>query len=92
MPEEDSNYQIIFSPQARRSLRKLPPSIQQRVNDNILALAENPRPSGVKALQGYRGLLRLRVGEYRVIYRVEDRQLIVVVVQVGHRRDIYRRL
>ncbi len=90
MPEEDSSYQIIFSPQARRSLRKLPPNTQQRVNDNILALAENPRPPGVKALQGSRGLLRLRVGDYRVIYRIEDRQLIVVVVQVGHRRDIYR--
>lgn len=60
---EDSNYEVILSPQAQRALKKLPASIQQRIDAKILALAENPRPPGVKALQGYEGLLRLRVGD-----------------------------
>ena len=91
MSQDSSNYEIILSPQARRALNSLPLNIQQRIDAKILALAENPRPPGVKALQGVRGLLRLRVGEYRVIYRVEDTRLLVIVVQVGHRRNIYRR-
>jgi mRNA-degrading endonuclease RelE of RelBE toxin-antitoxin system len=55
-----------------------------------LQLAEEPRPAGVKALQGLPGLLRLRVGAYRVLYQVHDDQLLVLVLTLGHRRDVYR--
>ncbi|MBO1351294.1 MAG: type II toxin-antitoxin system RelE/ParE family toxin [Hormoscilla sp. GUM202] len=90
--DEDNNYSIIFSSQARRSLRSLPSNIRQRINAQIMALAEDPRPPGTRAMQGYsRGLLRLRVGDYRVIYRVDDDQIMVVIVKVGHRSKIYRR-
>ncbi|WP_017717897.1 type II toxin-antitoxin system RelE family toxin [Kamptonema formosum] len=91
MPQ-DSSYQIFFSPQARRALNALPQNQRSRINAKIQALAENPRPPGVKALQGYPGLLRIRAGEYRVIYRIEDDRLLVAVVRVGHRREIYRDL
>lgn len=91
MPEEE-RYQIVISNQARRALKKIPLRIRQQIDSKILALSGNPRPLRVKALQGEKGLLRLRVGEYRVIYTVKDEQLIIVIIQVGHRREIYRKL
>ena len=90
MPQ-DSNYEVILSPQAQRALNVLPPDIQLRIDAKILALAENPRLPGVKALQGYKGLLRIRVGNYRVTYQVDDTLFLVTIVQIGHRRDVYRR-
>ncbi|MEC4985111.1 MAG: type II toxin-antitoxin system RelE/ParE family toxin [Oscillatoria sp. PMC 1068.18] len=89
---EDRNYQIIFSPQARKAFQKLPQKVQQRLDAKIILLAENPRPPGVVALQGSLGILRLRVGNYRVIYQVEDERLLVIVIKVAHRRDVYRRI
>jgi mRNA interferase RelE/StbE len=63
-----------------------------RVNAAILALADDPYPPGSKKLQGEANLYRVRVGDYRVLYRIEDERLIVLVVNIGHRRDIYRSL
>jgi len=60
------------------------------LNTAIEALCDNPRPAGVKALTGSADLLRIRVGDWRVIYRVADHRLVVVVVEVGHRREVYR--
>ncbi|MCD4726205.1 MAG: type II toxin-antitoxin system RelE/ParE family toxin, partial [Pirellulales bacterium] len=54
------------------------------------ALAKNPRPAGAKMLAGPNRFLRVRVGDYRIIYRVEDDRLVVLVVRVGHRREVYR--
>lgn len=84
------DFEIIFSPQARQSLKKIPPNIQQRLLKKISLLSQNPRPSGVKVLKGEKGLLRIRVGDYRIIYTIENKLLIITIIQIGHRREIYR--
>jgi len=85
-------YRVKILPAAQRDLAGLPRRDRKRIDERILSLATNPRPPGVKALQGQRGLLRLRVGNYRVIYQVRDEVLLVLVVKVGHRREVYRNL
>ncbi len=73
-----------------KELAGLPRPILEQVDARIQALATNPRPLGCKALQGgWRGYTRIRSGDYRIIYRIEDDRLIVMVVKVGNRRDIY---
>ncbi len=83
-----SNYRIELRPAAVRALRKLDPPVRRRVQGAIALLAQDPRPPGARALQGRPGL-RVRVGDYRIIYTVEDDVLLVVVVRLGHRRDVY---
>lgn len=85
-----SRYRIELRPAASRSLRKLDPQIKRRVQGAIALLADDPRPPNSKKLKG-RDAWRVRVGDYRVIYTVEDGVLLVVVVSLGHRRDIYDR-
>lgn len=86
-----ARYTVEIVPAALRTLQSLPRDIRERVRDKIDSLAENPRPHGVKSLQGsQKGYLRIRIGEYRVVYRVEDERLLVLVVAVGHRREVYR--
>ncbi len=84
-------YQIAFKDSARRELAALPVAVRKRIDACIVSLADNPRPSGVKALQGQKGLLRLRVGDYRIIYQIRDEILLVLVVKVGYRREVYRK-
>ena len=84
-------YTIEFTPRARRDFKALPPEVQKRMQPRINALAEQPRPSGVTALKGEPDLLRLRVGDYRLIYRVAEERRMVVLAKIGHRRDIYKR-
>ena len=83
-----SAYRIELRPAAARALRKLDPPAQRRVRGAIALLAQDPRPPGARALQGRPGL-RVRVGDYRIVYTVEDDVLLVVVVRLGHRRDVY---
>ncbi|MGC1207564.1 MAG: type II toxin-antitoxin system RelE/ParE family toxin [Ornithinimicrobium sp.] len=85
-----SKYRIELRPAAARSLRKLDPQARRRIQGAIALLAYDPRPPGARALQGRTGL-RVRVGDYRIIYTVENDVLLVVVVRLGHRRDIYDR-
>lgn len=75
--------------QADRQFRNLPSQIQQRLKSKIDSLATTPRPHGSEKLSGADLLYRIRVGDYR-IYAVEDDRLLVLVVKVGHRREIYR--
>ncbi|MGH3503739.1 MAG: type II toxin-antitoxin system RelE family toxin [Nocardioidaceae bacterium] len=82
-------YRIELRPAAARSLRKLHPQARRRVQGAIALLAQDPRPPSARALQGRPGL-RVRVGDYRIIYTVEDDVLLVVVVRLGHRSDVYR--
>ncbi|MBO0932823.1 type II toxin-antitoxin system RelE/ParE family toxin [Fibrella sp. HMF5036] len=82
-------YQVKLSNRASKTLEKLADGIYERLVDAIHALADNPRPSDCKKLKGQQGY-RIRVGEYRVIYDIEDDQLLVFVIDVGHRREIYR--
>ncbi len=85
-----SVYRIELRPAAARAVRKLDPQIRHRVQGAIALLAQDPRPPGARALQGRSGL-RVRVGDYRIIYTVAEDVLLVVVVTLGHRRDIYDR-
>ena len=86
-----ARYAVFLKPAAERALKKLAPPALRRIVKAIDSLGTNPRPSGVTALQGGSGLLRIRVGDYRIIYTVQDDVLTVLVVTVGHRRDVYQR-
>lgn len=83
-------YRIEFRQAARRALADLPAAAQRRLDAAILALAEDPRPRGSKKLAGEDNLWRIRVGLYRVVYTVKDDVLIVLVLKIGHRREVYR--
>jgi mRNA interferase RelE/StbE len=83
-------YRIEFAPAADRQFRKLPRDIQARLKVRIDALMGNPRPRGVEKLQGEDDHYRIRIGDYRVIYQVLDKVLLILVVKIGHRREIYR--
>jgi mRNA interferase RelE/StbE len=85
-----SEYRIELRPAAARALRKLDPQVRHRIQGAIALLAKDPRPPAARALQGRPGL-RVRVGDYRIIYTVDKDVLLVVVVRLGHRRDIYDR-
>lgn len=84
------HYTIEVSSAAARALKKLPADAGRPIRAAIDALADDPRPPGVKKLRDAGGLYRIRVGTHRVIYAVEDRALRVLVVDLGDRRDVYR--
>ena len=83
------SYEVRLLPSAIRTLRKLSPEAKRRVQAVIELLAEDPRPPAAKRLTA-RPEWRVRSGDYRVLYRIEDDVLTVVVVDLGHRREIYR--
>ena len=83
-------YTVEFSPAAEREYGKLARGIQLRLRPRIDALADAPRPAGAKKLKGAGELWRIRVGDYRIVYEVRDRTLLVLVVRVAHRRQVYR--
>jgi mRNA interferase RelE/StbE len=85
-----SRYRISIQRDALRALAKLDKPVRRRIQTAIDRLADDPRPAGVRALTGRPGVLRLRVGDYRVIYQVHDLKLLVLVVDLGHRSAIYR--
>jgi mRNA interferase RelE/StbE len=82
-------YAIAILRRAQRELQRLPHEDYERVREAIRALAQNPRPTGCLALTGRAGW-RIRVGNYRVIYEINDVQHTVTILHVGHRRDVYR--
>ncbi len=82
-------YSVEFAPLARRQMKKLPREIQIRIIERVEELASNPRSVGVKKLVSEDNLYRVRVGEYRAVYQIRDRELVVLIVIVGHRREVY---
>ncbi len=84
-------YELRFRPAALRQLRKLDSQIARRIKSTTETLRTEPRPPGVKALTGQRGWLRIRVGDYRIVYEVRDSELVVLVIQIGHRSQVYDR-
>jgi mRNA interferase RelE/StbE len=84
-------YQITFAPSAAREFRKLTRDLQLRLRPAIDTLADNPRPHGVEKLTGQENLYRIREGDYRIVYEIRDAVLVVVVVAIGDRKEIYRR-
>ena len=83
-------YRVHFAGRAERAFRKLSPEVQRRLDPAILALADQPRPPGCLKLSGQDSLWRIRVGDYRIVYQIQDEILLILVVNVGHRREIYR--
>lgn len=84
-------YRIVVLPTAARELAKLPRAIARRITAAIDALAADPRPAGVRKLAGGNGdQWRIRVGDYRVLYVIRDAELLVTVVKLAHRRQVYR--
>ena len=83
-------YQVVLSKRAEKDLQKLPAAIVERIIPILISLEENPRPAGCKKLKGYSDLWRIRIGDYRAIYAIEDVILLVDVRAVGNRKDIYQ--
>jgi mRNA interferase RelE/StbE len=84
------NYTIEFTPAAQRQFNKLPYSAQDQIGRKIETLKVNPRHEGVVKLKEGKDLYRIRSGDYRVIYKIEDDRLIVLIVKVADRKDAYR--
>lgn len=85
-----SPYRIELRPAAIRALRKIHPEDKERIQGAIALLGQDPRPPKAIALSGRPGY-RVRVGDYRIVYTIQDEVLLVVVVNLGHRRDVYQR-
>ena len=82
------SYEVLILRRAQKELANLPKADYERVRDAVAALAENPRPAGCKKLVGREGW-RIRSGDYRAIYEIDDVQQKITVLHIGHRRDIY---
>jgi mRNA interferase RelE/StbE len=87
-----ASYRIEVSATAERQIRKLPREDQLRVLRAIRPLATEPVPPGSRKLRGYDDVYRIRVGTYRILYRVEGRRLVIIILKIGNRREIYRSL
>jgi len=85
-----NEYQIKFKSSAAKEFRKLPPLIKERIREAVNQLTKNPRPSGVVKLKGEDRLFRIRIGEYRIVYEIDDSAKLVLVTRVRHRKDVYR--
>jgi mRNA interferase RelE/StbE len=85
-------HSILIANPAAKQLDALPEQTARRVHAAIIALADNPRPHGCKKLRAWPPLYRIRVGDYRVVYDVDDHTQTVLVLHIEHRRDIYRDL
>ncbi|MCB1021231.1 MAG: type II toxin-antitoxin system RelE/ParE family toxin [Bryobacterales bacterium] len=86
-----TRYQVAIRPSAAKELDALPDPVFDRLDFRIQSLAADPRPSGCKKLRGFKNLYRLRVGDYRVVYSVDDAEREIVVARVAHRSVAYDR-
>lgn len=84
-----AKYQVEFLKTAEKELAKLPKDIQKRVGDRISSLSTNPYPPDVKKLKNGDGKLRTRVGNYRVIYMIENDSLVILIIKISHRSSVY---
>lgn len=82
------SYTVIITKTVQKTLSKLPDRVASKLESTMLSLEANPRPNGCKKLKG-REAYRVREGDYRIIYEIEDKILRVLVLDVGHRKDIY---
>jgi len=85
-----TEYSVEVARRAVKSIAKLPRKEQQRIRAAIDLLAGEPRPPGCVALAGEESAYRVRIGDYRIVYEIFDARLVIQVVRVGHRRDVYR--
>jgi mRNA interferase RelE/StbE len=84
-------YTVIIQPSAKRALKKIPQPERGRIGKRIDELETNPRLRGSEPFEGIRGGRRLRVGDYRIVYAIEDEVLKILIIRVGHRRELYRK-
>ena len=84
-------YRIEWRPHARKAFLALDKPVRRRIGEAVEALAADPRPAAAKMITGAHGVLRIRVGDYRVLYTIDEGQLIVLVLDAGYRSEIYRR-
>ncbi|GHB71051.1 type II toxin-antitoxin system RelE family toxin [Persicitalea jodogahamensis] len=89
-------YKVVITDSAERELKRLPAKMQDRIFEKIENLAEEPKPPGHKKLKNYtlRGIdaddyFRIRVGDYRVIYSIENEQITIFILKIAHRKDVY---
>lgn len=83
-------YQIIITRQAQKQIADLPANVQKRIDKAILGLKNQPRPAGAIQLKGNHLSYRIRVGDYRILYTIEDAVLKVIIVKVGNRKEVYK--
>lgn len=82
-------YRVALSPMAARQLRKLDAPVRRRIQAALELLAEQPRPPSATRLVGGAGEWRVRTGDYRIVYEIDDDRLLILVLRIGHRRDVY---
>ena len=82
-------YKVEISPSAEKQIKSLPKREQTKIIKRAYKLVDDPRPPGVKKLKGVNSLYRIRQGDWRIVYTVEDKRLVVLVVKVGHRKEVY---
>ena len=85
-----ADYAVVFARSARKELQNLDPPVARRILKQVEALVTDPRPSGVVKLEGATDLWRIRISQWRVVYRISDRDRLVDIVAVRHRSDAYR--
>lgn len=84
-----ASFSLFLKPSAEKELRQIPKPFLSRIFSKITALAETPRPFGVKLMRGEGRFYRLRQGDYRIIYDVDDVARVVTIIKIGHRREVY---
>ena len=85
-------YSLLYKKSVEKDLRKIPKNIRIAITDKILSLAKDPQPDGCTKLKGATNLFRIRHTNYRVIYSIDGKQLVVLIIKVAHRREVYQNL
>ena len=85
-----ATYEVQFATSAAKEFRSLPPELKRRTGAAIDGLSQDPRPPGVRKLVGHGRLYRIRVGQYRVVYEIDDKEQLIRITRVRHRREVYR--
>ena len=83
-------YEVLIERRAEHDLRQFPATVFRRVTDHLRTLADNPRPPGCRKITGAKSDWRIRVGDYRVLYEIDEKSKIVRVMRIRHRREAYR--
>jgi len=84
-----TKYAVTLADPVRKELRNLPAHVIERIQPKLRELAANPRPPACKKLRGYKNCWRIRVGDYRVVYTVDDARKVVDIMRVAHRSEVY---
>lgn len=86
------SYKIEWKHSAKKELKRMPKATISKILTAVESLSENPFPRGIRKIIGTENIFRMRIGDYRIVYFVESNKLIIQIIKVGHRRDIYKKL